>query len=94
MKMTKSQDGWIRKARSKKGSFNPRLPVCTRDGRAAFIEGSNRSHFEGSYRYPILARVEHPNEHKQWVRWHYMLDGRWKSNDPENGNDLVNYIPN
>ena len=74
-------------------SFNPWLPVQTRDGRAAYIEASDEQHREGPYCYPIRARVEHPNEPGKWVLWHYMPDGRWKSNDPQNGNDLVNYAP-
>lgn len=64
-------------------------PVMTRDGRAARILSFTEKHAEGPYHYPILAEVEHPNEVGTWVRWHYMADGRWKSNDPENGNDLV-----
>lgn len=64
-------------------------PVMTRDGRAARILSFTEQHQEGPYFYPILAEVEHPNEIGAWLRWHYMADGRWKSNDPHNGNDLV-----
>lgn len=63
--------------------------VMTRDGRAARILSFTEAHSEGPYAYPVLAEVEHPNETGAWLRWHYMADGRWKSNDPENDNDLV-----
>ncbi len=63
--------------------------VMTRDGRAARILSFTAAHTEGPYHYPILAEVEHPSEIGGWIRWHYMADGRWKSNDPKNPNDLV-----
>lgn len=63
--------------------------VMTRDGRAARILSFTEPHQEGPYPYPILAEVEHPNEVGAWVRWHYMADGRWKSNETDNHNDLV-----
>ena len=63
--------------------------VMTRDGRAAHILRFDDKHTEGPYAYPIWATVEHPNEIGQWVHWHYMADGRWKSNDPANPNDLI-----
>lgn len=65
-------------------------PICTRDLRAARIIGADSAHMMGPYRYPIVAEVEHPNEPGQWVRWNYMSNGQWKSNDHENNNDLVN----
>lgn len=64
-------------------------PVMTRDGRAARILSFTERHTMGPYHYPILAEVEHPSEVGGWLRWHYMADGRWKSNDDANGNDLV-----
>lgn len=67
--------------------------VMTRDGRAARIVSMTETHQMGPYLYPIRAEVEHPSEPGQWVTWHYMADGRWKSNDPENHNDLVAYQP-
>lgn len=63
--------------------------VQTRDGRAAVILSTRNNRTEGGYSYPIRARVEHPNESGKWVEWSYMDDGRWKSNEPENGNDLI-----
>jgi hypothetical protein len=72
--------------------FDPAAPVRTRDGRAAVIEALDDPHMMGPYHYPIVASVQHPNDPGQWVRWHYMLNGRWKSNDQENGNDLVNKV--
>ena len=63
--------------------------VMTRDGRAAHILSMTSTHVEGPYHYPILAEVEHPNEPGQWLRWHYLADGRWKSNDNANNNDLI-----
>lgn len=63
--------------------------VMTRDGRAARILSFSEKHMEGPYTYPILAEVEHPSELGAWLRWHYLADGRWKSNDVNNGNDLV-----
>lgn len=65
-------------------------PIATRDGRVAILERTDGSLVAGGYRYPVVARVEHPNEPGEWVRHAYMADGRWKSNDPCNGNDLVN----
>lgn len=67
--------------------------IRTRDGRKARIIATNSTHMMGPYRYPIIAEVEHPNEPGQWVRWHYMEDGRWKSNEPGNHNDLLNEMP-
>lgn len=73
--------------------FDPTKPVRTRDGRAARVLRTDCDHAEGPYRYPVLAEVEHPNKRNAWVRWHYLTNGWWKSNDPENGNDLVHYAP-
>lgn len=67
--------------------------VMTRDGRDARLLSVTEQHMEGPYPYPILAEVEHPNEPGNWLRWHYLADGRWKSNDPANGNDLIPYRP-
>ena len=67
--------------------------VMTRDGRAATIISRTERHVMGPYEYPILAEVEHPNDPMQTVLWHYMADGRWKSNDPCNPNDLIPYQP-
>jgi hypothetical protein len=75
-------------------SLDTSKPVRTRDGRAAHIIRSDSDHTMGPYRYPVVAEVEHPNDQEAWVRWHYMDTGWWKSNEPENGNDLVNYAPN
>lgn len=63
--------------------------VMTRDGRAARVLSFVEPRVEGPYPYPILAEVEHPNEPGAWLRWHFMADGRWKSNDDRNPNDLV-----
>lgn len=71
-------------------ALNVASPIATRDGRAAVIERIDSNQTVGSYAYPVVARVEHPNEPGEWVRWNYMADGRWKSNDPGNHNDLVN----
>lgn len=72
-------------------SFDPNLPVRTRDGRKARILRTDQTVSEGGgYIYPIRAAVEHPNDPKQFVEWNYLADGRWKSNDPRNHNDLVN----
>ena len=37
----------------------------------------------------LFAEVEHPNEAGEIVRWHYMANGQWKSNDSCNNNDLI-----
>lgn len=63
--------------------------VMTRDGRAARILSFTERHTSGPYSYPILAEVEHPSEIGSWLKWHFMSDGRWKSNDDANPNDLV-----
>jgi hypothetical protein len=64
--------------------------VMTRDGRAARILSFTERHEEGPYNLPILAEVEHPSEVGVWLRWHYMADGRWKSNgDFNDPNDLI-----
>lgn len=66
-------------------------PVRTRDGRKARIIATNQTVSEGGgYVYPIRAQVEHPNEPGSFVEWNYLADGRWKSNDHHNHNDLVN----
>lgn len=70
--------------------FDPAKPACTRDGRAARVLGTDASRVVGGYAYPIVAEVEHPNKRGEWVRWSYMRDGGWKSNEPNNRNDLVN----
>ena len=70
--------------------FDPALPAQTRDGRAAIVLSTTDERKMGGYAYPIRAKVEHPNEPGEWVEWGYMPNGRWKSNDPENNNDLVN----
>lgn len=69
-------------------------PIKTRDGRAAYIVGTNGRQRMGKYLYPIIAEVEHPNESGQWVAWHYLPDGRWKSSESKNNNDIINYQPN
>lgn len=71
-------------------SLDMSKPIATRDGRAAIIESRDGGFTMGGYRYPIEARVEHPNEPGAWVRHPYMVDGRYKSNDQTNHNDLVN----
>ena len=74
--------------------FDPHQPLRTRDGRAAVLLSDNDPQTMGPYVYPIKAKVEHPNEPGEWVEWHYLPDGRWKSNDSENPNDLVNVRAN
>ena len=64
-------------------------PVMTRDGRAARVLTFTSDHTEGPYPFPVVAEVEHPNEVGSWLRWHYMANGQWKSNDPANPNDLI-----
>lgn len=69
-------------------------PVQTRDGRKAKILKTDQAISEGGgYIYPIRAKVEHPNDPGKWVEWNYLADGRWKSNETHNNNDLVNYRP-
>jgi hypothetical protein len=69
-------------------------PVRTRDGRKARIIATDQTVTEGGgYIYPIRAEVEHPNERGKFVRWNYLADGRWKSNERRNHNDLVNERP-
>ncbi len=71
--------------------FDSRKPVRTRDGRKAEIIKTNQTVSEGGgYIYPIRARVEHPNEAGKWVEWNFLANGRWKSNESKNPNDLVN----
>lgn len=66
-------------------------PVRTRDGRKAEIIRADQTVSEGGgYVYPIRAKVEHPNKPGEWVEWNYLADGRWKSNDCKNPNDLIN----
>lgn len=65
-------------------------PLRTRDGRAVRLLSAESPQAMGTYVYPILAEVEHPNEPGGWTRWHYLRCGHWKSNDPQNSNDLVN----
>jgi hypothetical protein len=74
--------------------FDPEKPCQTRDGRAAHVICKDRVSGFGGYQYPIRARVEHPNNADMWVVWSYLSDGRWKSNEASNNNDLVNYKPN
>lgn len=69
--------------------INPEIQVMTRDGRSAKIISVNESNEMGGYSYPILAEVEHPNEAGELVRWHFMANGQWKSNDSCNNNDLI-----
>ncbi len=65
-------------------------PLRTRDGRAVRLLSANSPQQMGPYTYPILAEVEHPNSPGEWVRWHFLRCGHWKSNDDQNNNDLVN----
>lgn len=65
-------------------------PICTRDGRASRLLETGCSYTIGGYLYPLKAEVEHPNCPGEWVSWHYMLNGQWKSNDINNPNDLIN----
>jgi hypothetical protein len=67
-------------------------PLRTRDGRAVRLleADSAQPQVMGPYVYPIRAEVEHPNKPEGWVAWSYLRCGHWKSNDSENGNDLVN----
>lgn len=65
-------------------------PLRTRDGRAVRLLSDDSPQVMGPYVYPVLAEVEHPNKPGQWVRWHYLRCGHWKSNEGANGNDLVN----
>lgn len=75
-------------------NFDPTKPVRTRDGRNARIIATDQTVTEGGgYVYPIRAEVAHPNERGKKVRWNYLADGRWKSNDSRNHNDLVNERP-
>lgn len=69
--------------------INPEIQVMTRDGRSAKIISVNETSKMGGYEYPILAEVEHPNEAGEIVRWHFMANGQWKSNDSCNNNDLI-----
>lgn len=69
--------------------IKPGLQVMTRDGRDARIVSIDEGPKMGGYRYPILAEVEHPNNKGEFVLWHYMANGQWRSNDACNGNDLV-----
>lgn len=69
--------------------INPELQVMTRDGRPARIIATNETNEMGGYSYPILAEVEHPNHTGQFIRWHFMGNGQWKSNDSCNNNDLI-----
>jgi hypothetical protein len=64
-------------------------PLRTRDGRRARYIANDRPTVMGGYAYPLRVSVEHPNEPGAWTEWDYMLDGRWKSNDPDNHNDLI-----
>ena len=66
-------------------------PLRTRDGRRARLVETGRFMKEGGYSYPVRAKVQHPNDRSKWVEWNYMANGRWKSNDPLNNNDLVNH---
>lgn len=71
--------------------FDPSKPVRTRDGRKATIIATDQTVTEGGGSiYPIRARVEHPNDPRKTVEWNYLANGRWKSNDMNNHNDLVN----
>lgn len=71
--------------------FDPSKAVRTRDGRKATILSKDERRMEGGgYVYTIRARVEHPNEPGKTVCWNYLPDGRWKSNEDSNPNDLVN----
>lgn len=75
-------------------SFDPTKPVCTRDGRKARILRTNQVYSEGGgYNYPIRAEVQHPSDLGKMIQWNYLEDGRWKSNDPCNHNDLINEMP-
>lgn len=67
--------------------------VMTRDGRKATILSRTERRVMGPYEYPILAEVEHPNDPEKMVLWHYLANGRWKSNDDSNPNDLISYRP-
>ena len=72
-------------------NFDPNKPVRTRDGRKAVILSKDDRRMEGGgYVYTIRAEVEHPNDPKLTVRWNYLPEGRWKSNEDRNPNDLVN----
>lgn len=73
-------------------TLNTNKAVQTRDGRAAIILSTNDRRTMGGYEYPIRAKAEHPNEPGNWVEWGYMSDGRWKSNEPDSGNDLINIV--
>ena len=74
--------------------FDPTKPVRTRDGRTARILATDQTVSEGGgYVYPIRAEVEHPNKPGARVQWNYLANGRWKSNDAHNRNDLVNERP-
>ena len=69
-------------------------PVRTRDGRKARIIAADQTVSEGGgYVYPIRAEVEHPNDPKKVIRWNYLADGRFKSNEDRNPNDLINERP-
>jgi hypothetical protein len=70
--------------------FNPNKPCMTRDGREAYVTSTKQEKIIGGYEYPIRAKVKHPNIPGEWVEWAYLPDGRWKSNESENNNDLVN----
>lgn len=75
-------------------AFDPSKPVRTRDGRAARILATNQTKTEGGgYIYPIRAEVEHPAKPGETICWNYLADGRWKSNEARNRNDLVNEQP-
>lgn len=74
--------------------FDPSKPVRTRDGRKARVLATDQTVSEGGgYVYPIRAEVTHPNKPDEVVEWNYLADGRWKSNDHCNGNDLINEMP-
>ena len=76
-------------------SLNTEAPIITRDGRPAYIVATGQTVSEGGgYVYPIRAAVVYPNEPGSSIEWNYLADGRWKSNEHSNHNDIINYRPN
>ena len=62
----------------------------TRDGGAARITELHRTRARRVVRTSTCSHIAYDARWPWWRRlWANMADGRWKSNDPENPNDLI-----
>lgn len=69
-------------------TFDPKLPVKTRDGREVEVLDTDSIYAIGSAIYPIFAKVK--NWYNNWSYYHFTIEGFWDHTNPNSPDDLIN----